>query len=149
MSSEQWPKSEVLWFRSFLGGLDNRVENSPRGCQADYLGDYGAAFSNFFLFVEKIDVSVASAMFLLFPWFGCRRREVWPCPAPWRVCSIRRWGGFCSDLPRWAFLLTLTIRSRFAVLFTFICYFFLRLERDFHFISFHFIHDTPSVKINK
>ena len=66
-----------------------------------------------------------------FVWFCCRRWEVWPCRAPWRVCSIRRWGGFCSDLPRWAFVLTLTIRFRFAVLFYVLCYFFLRLERDF------------------
>ena len=38
-----------------------------------------------------------------------------------RVRSIRR-GGFCSDLPRWGFLLTLSIRLRSAVLFYVVFY---------------------------
>ena len=131
MSYEQWPTSEVLWFRSFLGGTGNRVETFPMGYQADYLGDYGATFSNFSLFHEKIYPLLSSAIFLLCRSFGCRRWEVWPCPAPWRVCSIGRWGWFCSDLPRWVFLLILTIRFRFSVLLYVTCYVFLRLERRF------------------
>ena len=51
--------------------------------------------------------------------------------SPVASCSIGRWGGFCSDLPRWASFLTLAIRFRFAVLFYVLCYFFLRLERNF------------------
>ena len=51
--------------------------------------------------------------------------------SPVASCSIGRWGGFWSGLPRWAFFLTLAIRFRFAVLFYVLCYFFLRLERDF------------------
>ena len=48
----------------------------------------------------------------------------------WQLRSIER-GGFCSDLPRCAFLLNLKIRFRFTGLFYIVCYVLLHLERNF------------------
>ena len=85
-------------------------------------------FSYFFFF--KIDISFGAFATVLFCCYGCPQWEVWPCEAPWQLRSIER-GGFCSDLPRCAFLLNLKIRFPFTVPFYINCYVLLHLQRDF------------------
>ena len=88
--------------------------------------------SSFFLvifFFLKTDFSTWAFTIVLFVVAAVLDERFEPCEA-WWLRSIGR-GGFCSDLPRCAFLLHLKIQFRFTVLFYIVCYVLLHLERDF------------------
>ena len=130
MNSEQWLPCEVLCAFAWLDHTCDRAETSPVGAPWCLYLQSGLLFILFIFFFLKIDFSSGAFAIVLFRCCGCPRWEVWPCEAPWWLSSIGR-GGFCSDLPRCAFLLNLKIRFRFTVLFYIVCYVLLHLERDF------------------
>ena len=130
MSSEQWFPCELLCAFAWLDRTWDRAETSPVGAPwCIYLQSGLLLFLVIFFFL-KIDFSSGAFAIFLFRCCGCPRWELWPCETPWWLRSIGR-GGFCSDLPRYAFLLNLKIRFRFTVLFYIVCYVLLHLERDF------------------